>query len=1584
MNPTSAATDLRLLTLQNKKARLEQNLTRASAKLTTSQSQEDIQGRALARVEDELDELIENGADQKEITSREILLQQMTTNCEVATARSTGLLEEVSRIDRQILEAAAAIAIHQQQEVTVAPADQHLPAENDVEVPVDAAAPSAVCVENEEHGASAAEAAAAYAKAAQKLKDKKAEILAEKKAALLAEKAGQPADGSNQEGDSEPTAEASPAPEKNDESMAAADDLSNSSEDYESVHGDVSVSSGHPGSLPAGNVPCPTLPIRDMPAAGTNDVHTPEQPFTAEVSVIRSAPHLHTGLYSADDAAIHCDEVHAFITVILPRPIPEDETDYGEDAGVRAVLFRHGSFGLELPTLPANIKGINTGSSSVLHSVQVDGSSFHDVGVEPASMHTAGEDPEALLAIVGYNDTHNAQESDGKGILVISAGMDYTLLNSITDHVRLGVPSCLPYFPSTGLPASHWSIGGSTYVAVPLDEIVRGNSMTYHGNFSQLLQYCSISAAGYHPMGSGRMLNMMPSHAGMKWSTLGETFHEVPVKSPSSTASIPFADAIDVSMVNDWVRQTCQELGFSGAIEFKSYGENSLEVGGFNIASVPQHREYMIMTLSAVSMLAHLLQEFDARSPPLAGDPVDEPTRLKSALLQITDDWALSAKQYVDHVTLDHANDIINTTVRLSELESDAVAEELARVHTVLERRAAELDAYGQHFLTAQVTLDKKTGMNGIYLDFLCARLNTVHLRYTLALKMHGNMHSAIFLLGNWITSSGHSAFPADLTAGTNDTGAARTRSVLGVVNSLGVIDRALCNACHASYQTLLHSPVLGHQTLGDDGEALQMQGATDALQARKVGLASSLDLQVYAMRRDLLQHDGPAGGAGDADGDTQPFDLQYFSGVNQSCRSHVLPTAFTLVEITVQCILQQSMFFDQIVPITIGVDAALLHSACKPLADYFVSEKSTHADRFTDNIANTHKLLRPADLRRLHDHLTVAVDVNGAACSDLTTVDVSAQSAPFQLLNRLRMQWAIRSDLQHMVIQSHCLDAHNIECNYDAPLASGVVDRPALAQQCVRPSRVPGSVQTAIYKVDEGDGPGFPAAFHLFRAVCNPYHIAYRVSEDWNSFTTINNLIPSSTYCNESLPSGGGCWGSCDLSKESKLVRLPKHAHYHDEDKAGLCCPPYELSIRSDRLLVAFERERSGGRGSLQEHDSSATQQHRRAYALLHKWHSAAGHHGMLGVPLTTTKAQRKVPVGTPKVFGHSPPTAYSNVWMLGNASCGGSNLAWLLVVNGVGSTPSDISALQLAYPDGYWTEHDIEPTPPGDAQALAFCLRLHSADADGVPLRTGYNGYTGSLLDTGAALGTLNQKMLSCYFYALRVLSSIVVRPRWLSPTHHGSTREEFAPFNTPGRPVLNIVNDIGLVQSYTLDGAVAAFTPAFRAPARELLRSAHVDRVVAAVAARSARRTPPHTGVAITELASALLIILQGARAENEGVFEASFGDMNDEADVRAPLQVPLNGSGGEFDDSNRRQSQARFGERSASYELGIQKLSDSDASIGELLLAMEGLRPWCFCPWAKPRSTRTAPRPSWRRPTGTARPPRCSSRRGPKWT
>ena len=151
------------------------------------------------------------------------------------------------------------------------------------------------------------------------------------------------------------------------------------------------------------------------------------------------------------------------------------------------------------------------------------------------------------------------------------------------------------------------------------------------------------------------------------------------------------------------------------------------------------------------------------------------------------------------------------------------------------------------------------------------------------------------------------------------------------------------------------------------------------------------------------------------------------------------------------------------------------------------------------------------------------------------------------------------------------------------------------------------------------------------------------------------------------------------------------KHAQYHDLDLAGLCCPPYEVGIRSDRLYTAVERERAGGNGKLQQNDSAAPQQYRRAYALLRERQAAAGHHGMLGVPVTAVIDPRVVPAGTPAVFGYSPPTTYSNALMLGNASRGGANLAWLMVVNGVGSTQYDRSALQHTYPAGCWTDDDV-----------------------------------------------------------------------------------------------------------------------------------------------------------------------------------------------------------------------------------------------------------------------------------------------------
>jgi hypothetical protein len=264
-----------------------------------------------------------------------------------------------------------------------------------------------------------------------------------------------PADESNPKKDVKPTEKASEAPGDGDGNVAAVDGMSShSSDDYASVQ-DASTLGGHLGSLPVGDAPPPTAPIRDMKAAGVPDAHSHVQPFPAEISSIQSPSDLHTKLHRDDAGAMHCDMVQALITVTLPRPSPKGEADHGEDAAIRTVLFKLGRCGLELPTLPAEIKGIDTGSSSMLHSVRENGSSFNDIGVEPASLHVASEDPESLLAVIGYDDTDKAMDSDSKGILVISGGMDYALLESILDHVRPGVPSRFHFLPNTALPMSH-------------------------------------------------------------------------------------------------------------------------------------------------------------------------------------------------------------------------------------------------------------------------------------------------------------------------------------------------------------------------------------------------------------------------------------------------------------------------------------------------------------------------------------------------------------------------------------------------------------------------------------------------------------------------------------------------------------------------------------------------------------------------------------------------------------------------------------------------------------------------------------------------------------------------------------------------------------------------------------------------------------------------------------------------------------------------------------------------------------------------------------------------------------------------
>ena len=63
MESPSAAPEQCFLRLQAMKERFETNLTLVAARLRTSQRQEDVQNDALARVIEQLDILVEDGAD---------------------------------------------------------------------------------------------------------------------------------------------------------------------------------------------------------------------------------------------------------------------------------------------------------------------------------------------------------------------------------------------------------------------------------------------------------------------------------------------------------------------------------------------------------------------------------------------------------------------------------------------------------------------------------------------------------------------------------------------------------------------------------------------------------------------------------------------------------------------------------------------------------------------------------------------------------------------------------------------------------------------------------------------------------------------------------------------------------------------------------------------------------------------------------------------------------------------------------------------------------------------------------------------------------------------------------------------------------------------------------------------------------------------------------------------------------------------------------------------------------------------------------------------------------------------------------
>ena len=690
-----------------KKTRAEAAYTRVSARMRTSQRQEDVHNGVLAQQMEQLDILIEEGTDPKAIASCQALYDDTSADCAEAAARTTGLLADLTSADLKTQQINLEIATHRQQEDTVITAaalpppveDTPTPSSPRVDLPDGGAAaaapadahagtpagpngghhasnggghlnvkkPDGAIITLEVTGQDTVEIVknkilerAGFPTAEQRLtlsgSGNSVENLADDTVLADVEHGGTlmlvlcvPAEVPKAAADVLP-AEMTPAMEVDDGVATADRSTVSSDEEYASVRGSGEKGDGSLGdiSLPEGSAPRPVVPTRDMdttaPAADT----TLTAPFRTDVSDIEVPADLHTRLNMKNTDTMHHDRVQVFVTVATQLPDPENEDDRGKDSNVRALVLQLGLHGrLVLPTLPAKVKSIDTGSSAVLHSVHVDGSAFHNIGVEPMSQHAAGDDPELLLAVIGCDVTDSpdrfvqtakdsAPGSEGRGILVVSAGMDYMVVDSLSNQVQPGTPDSSHFLPGTDAPASHWSYQGVTYVAIPFDELLNGNTMMYHGNFCELMQYCSISSTGFHPMGAGRLLNMMPENPSMQWSPAGETVNGKPVDSPSSALYVPFADATGVSMINEWVRQACHDLGLSAEISYSSFGEKAMEQGGLNIASVPQHRTHMIMTLSAVSLLAHLVYESDFRSPSLPEDTLDGLEQLRSTMLEVT------------------------------------------------------------------------------------------------------------------------------------------------------------------------------------------------------------------------------------------------------------------------------------------------------------------------------------------------------------------------------------------------------------------------------------------------------------------------------------------------------------------------------------------------------------------------------------------------------------------------------------------------------------------------------------------------------------------------------------------------------------------------------------------------------------------------------------------------------------------------------------------------------------------------------------------------------------------------------------
>jgi hypothetical protein len=373
-----------------------------------------------------------------------------------------------------------------------------------------------------------------------------------------------------------------------------------------------------------------------------------------------------------------------------------------------------------------------------------------------------------------------------------------------------------------------------------------------------------------------------------------------------------------------------------------------------------------------------------------------------------------------------------------------------------------------------------------------------------------------------------------------------RTRSALGIVDSYGRVDDRILEACREIYTRILSSGVLART----DQDLLDSANGS-ALVEDKISMTKRLQIVVFAIRRDVLQPCSTQ--------DYKEYQDQYHSTMFLH-RSHVYQDVPGLTEITIQADLFRTAFSQQVVHITICIDSHVLDRTSKVLAACLIKS--------TPKAVGGRSMIPASESAELYATLFAATAGKGVNRQRLKQ---SEQSIPMQILYRIRSEWNIRTNFNHLAVAA-------------LETSLGQENIPNQDDDITRYSQPENVVALLGHLQRNGDAKS--DLDHLLHCSCNPYSIGTSISGDgWDSFTTLNFCIPSSTHCIKTLSSVGKNWFHddsggyqrdegdsgeilhLDIFAEFTLIRKAAYEDFVAPGTRGISLPYYNTVLRTRKL---------------------------------------------------------------------------------------------------------------------------------------------------------------------------------------------------------------------------------------------------------------------------------------------------------------------------------------------------------------------------------------------------------------------------------